>query len=87
MSNRAPQAADDPFAALALPAAVHKQASRLLAGITQARTVADTVHATDRAEGFTLGIETVRALNLGAIEGLYLVFDRASQARQTELEK
>jgi hypothetical protein len=77
----------DEFAALNLPRSVHAQALKLLAGIVQASTLADTLHAADRAEGFTLGIETVKALNLGAIEGLYLIFDRALQARQRELNR
>ncbi|MCV2220605.1 hypothetical protein [Pseudomonas mercuritolerans] len=72
----------DEFAALNLSRSVHAQALKLLAGIAQASTLADTLHAADRAEGFTLDIETVKALNLGAIEGLYLVFDRALQTRQ-----
>jgi hypothetical protein len=77
----------DPLAALHLPSAVHAQALKLLSTIAQASTVADTLHAADRAEGFALGIETVNALNPGATEGLYLVFDAVSQARQAELEE
>lgn len=76
----------DPLAVLELPRAVHVQASRLLNAIEEASTVADTLHAADRAEGFTLGLETVQALKPGAIEGLYLVFDYASQTRQADLE-
>ncbi|MBC3207914.1 hypothetical protein HU755_14020 [Pseudomonas sp. SWRI111] len=87
MSGRGGDETSDPLVVLKLPSSVYKQASRLLAGIAQAKTLADTLHAADRAEGFTLGIETVKALNLGAIEGLYLVFDRASQVRQQELKK
>lgn len=75
----------DPLAPLNLPVAVHAQANKLLCAINQAHTLADTLHAADRAEGFILGIETVRGLNAGVIVGLYLVFDYASQARQTEL--
>jgi hypothetical protein len=70
MSAGAPNS--DPLAPLGLPAAIRAQASKLL-------------RAADRAEGFALGIETLRALNPGEVEGLYLVFDRAFQARQAEL--
>ncbi len=77
----------DPFAALDLPQAVHVRAFKLLNSIAQASTVADTLHAADRAEGFALGIETVKALNPAAIEALYRIFDDASQARQAELEE
>lgn len=77
----------DEFAALNLPRSVHAQALKLLAGIAQASTLADTLHAADRAEGFTLGIETVKALNPGVIESLYVAFDHASQARQQELNE
>lgn len=75
----------DPLAPLGLPAAIRAQASKLLRAINSAATLEDTLRAADRAEGFALGIETVRALNPGEVEGLYLVFDRAFQARQAEL--
>ena len=75
----------DPFVALNLPDAVYFRALKLLNSIAQASTVADTLHAADRAEGFALGIETVKALNPAAIEALYLIFDDASQASQAEL--
>ncbi|WP_312996234.1 hypothetical protein [Pseudomonas sp.] len=75
------------LAALNLPRSVHAQALKLLTAIANASTVADTLHAADRAEGFTLGIETVKALNPAVIERLYLVFDYASQARQQELDE
>lgn len=75
----------DPLAPLGLPAAIRAQASKLLRAINSAATLEDTLRAADRAEGFALGIETLRALNPGDVEGLYLVFDRASQARQAEL--
>ena len=75
----------DPFVALNLPHAVYVRALKLLNSIAQASTVADTLHAADRAEGFALGIETVKALNPAVIESLYVAFDQASQARQQEL--
>ncbi|WP_336356837.1 hypothetical protein [Pseudomonas granadensis] len=77
----------DPLFVLNLPKAVHYRALKLLSNIARATTVADTLHAADRAEGFVLGIETVKALNPGAAEALYLVFDDASQARQAALEE
>jgi len=75
------------LAALNLPRSVHAQALKLLTAIANASTVADTLHAADRAEGFTLGIETVKALNPRVIESLYVAFDHASQARQQELDE
>ncbi|TPG85994.1 hypothetical protein EAH72_34730 [Pseudomonas caspiana] len=69
----------DPFAALNLPAAVRAQALKLLANIGQARTAAEVQRAADRAEGFGLGIETVKAL--------YLAFDHAATARLLVLEQ
>ncbi|WP_124403708.1 MULTISPECIES: hypothetical protein [Pseudomonas] len=50
----------DPFVALDFPQAVHVRALKLLNSIAQASTVADTLHAADRAEGFAFGIETVK---------------------------
>lgn len=87
MSGYDEPALHDPFTALNLPEAVHYRALKLLSNIAQATTVADTLHAADRAEGFVLGIETVKALNPGAIETLYLVFDDASQVRQAALDE
>lgn len=83
MSTGAPSS--DPLAPLGLPAAIRAQASKLLRAISSAATREDALRAADRAEGFALGIETLRALNPGEVEGLYLVFDRAFQARQAEL--
>lgn len=76
----------DPFAPLGLPSAIRVQAGQLLRAISSAATLEDALRAADRAEGFALGIETLRALNQGDVEGLYLVFDRAYQARQADLE-
>jgi len=42
------------LAALNLPRSVHAQVLKLLTAIANASTVADTLHAADRAEGFTL---------------------------------
>lgn len=75
----------DPLVPLDLPAAIRVQGSKLLYAIRSAATQMDALRAADRAEGFVLGIETLRALNPDDIEGLYLVFDRAFQVRQAEL--
>lgn len=71
----------DPFTALNLPHAVQAQALKLLNRIQQAHSQDDVRRAADRAEGFVLGVETVKALNPASIEGLYLVFDNAATAR------
>ena len=77
----------DPFGGLNLPHAVHVQALKLLGNIAQARTVRDCERAADRAEGFGLGIETVKALNAASIEGLYLAFEHTATARLVMLEQ
>ncbi|WP_130932237.1 hypothetical protein [Pseudomonas sp. Sample_24] len=77
----------DPFAALNLPQAIHAMALKLLGNIAQARTAADCHRAADRAEGFALGIETVKALNAASLEGLYLEFEHAATARLVVLEQ
>ncbi|WP_223504905.1 hypothetical protein [Pseudomonas sp. BF-R-24] len=79
--------AADPFAALNLPSAIHARALKLLSAIAQARTAADCTRAADRAEGFALGLETVRALNTASLEGLYLVFEQAATVRLVVLEQ
>ncbi len=75
----------DTLAPLNLPSALHAQAIKLLDAIRRAHNLYDTQQAATRAEGFVLGIETLRALNPGDIEALYLAFDHASQTRQAEL--
>jgi hypothetical protein len=77
----------DPLAALNLPYAIHTQSLKLLGAIAQARTATDCLRATDRAEGFGLGIETVKALNAASLEGLYLAFERTATARLMVLEQ
>ncbi len=77
----------DPLAALNLPSFIHAQALKLLNQISQTRTATDCTHAALRAEGFSLGVETLRALNPACLEGLYLAFDNAATARQLELEQ
>lgn len=77
----------DPLAALNLPRAIFVQAGKLLQAIGEARTLADALRATVRAEGFTLGLQAARALSPMSIEVLYQGFETASQARQLELEQ
>jgi hypothetical protein len=74
------------LAALNLPHAVQTQALKLLMQIALARTADDLFRASDRAEGFVLGLETVKALNPASLEGLYVVFDNAATARRLEQE-
>ncbi|MQU22167.1 hypothetical protein GHO35_13560 [Pseudomonas helleri] len=81
MTGRDRHESHDPLAALNLPQGIHAQALKLLASIAQARTVADCTRAADRAEGFGLGLETVKALNPASLEGLYLAFERTATAR------
>nr|WP_314533525.1 hypothetical protein [uncultured Pseudomonas sp.] len=75
----------DPFGPLNLPSAVRVQADKLLHAIDDGSTVHDTLRAADRAEGFTLGVATVRALKSNDIDALYRAFDDAAQARLAEL--
>lgn len=77
----------DPLAAYNLPQGIHAQALKLLSNIAQARTAADCQRAADRAEGFGLGIETVKALNAASIEALYLAFEHTATARLMVLEQ
>lgn len=77
----------DPFDAYNLPHAVQAQALKLLTRIAQAGTPADVQRAADRAEGFGLGLETLKALNAASLEALYLAFEHAATARQLELEQ
>lgn len=87
MSGRYGNEQHDPLAALNLPQGIHAQALKLLGAIAQARTAADCTRAADRAEGFGLGIETVKALNPASIEGLYLAFEHTATARLLVLEQ
>ena len=75
----------DPFGALNLPSAVRTQADKLLQNINAGATVIDTLRTADRAEGFALGVETVRALRPADIEILYRAYDEATQSRLAEL--
>ncbi|WP_448091088.1 hypothetical protein [Pseudomonas azerbaijanoccidentalis] len=62
---------DDALAALHLLSAVKVQTFKLLARISQASIANELWRATDRAPGFVLGLETVKAPNAESIEGLY----------------
>lgn len=73
------------LAALNLTGAIRAQADKLLQTILSSTTIPATLRAIDRAEGFTLGLETVGALSADTIERLYLAFDDAAQTRLTEL--
>ncbi|MDU9040222.1 hypothetical protein NHG97_16110 [Pseudomonas corrugata] len=81
---------DAHLAPLNLPQHIHARAARLLLAIAMAHDLYDilraTTRATTRAEGFGLGLETVKALDPESIKGLYLAFEAASQARQAELK-
>lgn len=87
MSGRDGHDSHDPLAALNLPQSIHTQALKLLGIIEQARTKTEAWRAADRAEGFGLGVETVKALNPASLEGLYMAFEDALQRRLAELEK
>ncbi|MNW04362.1 hypothetical protein D3C71_2004430 [compost metagenome] len=73
------------MAPLNLPVYLHAQACKLLHAIGGASGLDNVQRAADRAEGFALGVETLRALNPGDVECLYLAFDYAEQVRQAEL--
>lgn len=75
-----------PLTALNLPQGIHAQALKLLDNIAQSRSAADCTRAADRAEGFGLGLETVKALNPASLEGLYLAFEHTAAARLMVLE-
>lgn len=73
------------LAPLNLPIDLYAQACKLLYAIGNARSQNDLRSAADRAEGFVLGVNTLRALNPGDCECLGLAFDHAEQVRQSEL--
>lgn len=75
------------LAALNLPQGIHAQALKLLVHIVQAPTKVDCNRAADRAEGFGLGLEIVKALNSTSLEVLYLAFEREATARLMVLEQ
>jgi len=75
------------LAALDLPQAVQSTALKLLQQIALAHTAEDLFRASDRVEGFVLGLETVEALDAVGIRALYEVFDIAATARRQEHEQ
>ncbi len=77
----------DALAALKLPNAVEVQTLKLLHQIELAHTADDLFRASDRAEGFVLGLETAKVLNAASIEGLYKIFEAAAAARRQEHEQ
>lgn len=78
---------DKALYALNLPNAVEVQTLKLLYQIDLAHTADDLFRASDRAEGFVLSLETVKALNVASIEGLYRIFEAAATARRQEHEQ
>jgi hypothetical protein len=75
---------DNALAALNLPSAVEVQTRKLLTQVVQARTADELFRASDRAEGFVLGLETVKALNPASLTGLYVAFAEAATARRLQ---
>ncbi|MBY9026206.1 hypothetical protein K7459_21315 [Pseudomonas fluorescens] len=75
------------LAALDLPQAVQSTTLKLLQQIALAHTADDLFRASDRAEGFVLGLETVEALDAVRIMALYEVFDSAATAQRQEYEQ
>ncbi|KII31929.1 hypothetical protein [Pseudomonas fluorescens] len=75
---------DKALSALNLPNAVEVQTLKLLHQIALAHTADDLFRASDRADGFVLGLETVKVLNAASIEGLHKAFEAAATARRQE---
>lgn len=72
--------------ALNPPAFVYMQTGNFLARIETCLSLEELQRVADRAEGFIFGIETVRALNFSAIEGLYRLLEDAVQAQREALQ-
>jgi hypothetical protein len=64
---------------------IEREADKLLAQIAQADSMIVAVKAGARAEGFVLGLESVRALGEGTIDRLYVIFDSATEERLRSL--
>lgn len=75
------------LAALKLPNAVEVQTLKLLHQIELAHTADDLFRTSDRAEGFVLGLETVKVLNAASIEGLYKIFEAAARRQSTSSDR
>ncbi len=69
-----------------LPHTVNGQALKLLNWTAQAETIVECLRAADRAEGFVLGLDTIKALNAASIEVLYLAFEHAAIPWWLELD-
>jgi hypothetical protein len=68
-----------------LPDHIRKTSERLLTAIESADSMLQGVKTGARAEGFVLGLETARTLNQAQIEGLYVLFDEATEQRLKEI--
>lgn len=75
---------NEALSALDLQPEVNVQTLKLLARIHQASNPDDLWRASNRAAGFVLGLETVKALDVASIKALYGVFDGAATARRLE---
>lgn len=75
---------DKALSRLNLPHAVEIETLKLLLQIARAHTADDLFRASDRAEGFVLGLETAKVLNAASIEGLYTAFEAAATERRQE---
>lgn len=75
---------DHALDALHLPPAVKVQTLKLLSRISQASNADELWRASDRADGFVLGLETVKVLNAASIEGLYKTFEAAATAARRQ---
>ena len=71
--------------ALNLPASVYMQTGNFLARIETCLSLEELQRVADRAKGFVFGIETVRALNFSAIEGLYRLLEQTVEAHREAL--
>jgi tRNA splicing endonuclease len=70
---------------LVMPAAVRQELDHLLATIKRAMTSDEAERAGLRAEGFVLGVERLKALQLVSIEALYLLVEQAVELRSGDL--
>ncbi len=70
---------------ITMPATVQAVMNRLLISISRASTNTEVDRAGQRADGFVLGIETLKALPPASIEALYLVVEQAVEARVGEI--
>ena len=64
-----------------LPPAIKTAVERLLAAIEASSSVSQAKENGTRAEGFVLGLETVRSITQAPIEALYVLFDETTEKR------